>query len=326
MNKNLKARINQFAGLVQSCQSSEDQAELMADKFCGLQCLCSGKKPDHKGYKGWKAYLEKNASFLQKENRQMLPMVSWQMSMEPEPELFLKKLEDCCSLLEGGGFIPCSYLIIAAMYLARAKKQNELEEACRRTRMLYQAMKKAHPFATDKEEYSVAAMLAASGIKVPELQQRFSRIEELLQKWIFRGGQLPAISNVILLFHVDDIALCERAINLSRVFLEKGYEFSSRSMAALLGLLSISKETAPKLSDQIIAAADYLKEQDGFGASCMNQKQWTALACSLYLSEGLEDGEEVMLSSVTVQSMTADYGTVLQTMFLSGILSLSESS
>ncbi|MCC2865178.1 DUF4003 family protein [Eubacteriales bacterium DFI.9.88] len=320
MRTELKTSIDQFAEYSKIYKSVTKWDSTMMDKLCALQCVCSGRQADTERYKACRTYIKENAGFLSTIKGEMLPVVAWQMAAEEEPEAFFANMQECYHTLREAGFSACNHLVAAALHMARTT--DDFPAAAAKMKMLYRAMKQIHPFATGQDDYVTAAMLAASGISVPEFQQRISRIEELLRNWIARGNQLQSIANIILLFNVDDISLCERAINIHQAFREKGYNFKSHDMTALLALLSVSRQPADLLADEIVEASDYLKTKKGFGSLSMEKCQRAMMAAGIYITNELGDGEESRISGTALQSMVVDYLVALQTMCICCIVTV----
>lgn len=321
MRTELKAAIDQFAEYSQIYKSVTKWDSTMMDKLCALQCVCGNREADIEGYKACRTYIKENAGFLSTIKGEMLPTVAWQMAAEENPEGFFAKMQECYHVLRDEGFSACSHLVVAALHMARTT--DDFPAAAGKMKMLYRAMKQIHPLATGQDDYVAAAMLAAAGISVPEFQQRTSRIEELLRNWIARGNQLQSVSNIILLFNVDDISLCERAICLHQAFREQGYNFKSRDMTALLALLAISRQPADILAAEIVEASDYLKTKKGFGTFSMEKCQRAMMAAGIYIAKELGNGEESHISGTALQSMVVDYLVALQTMCICCIVAAS---
>lgn len=320
MKEQLKERLDLFAQYSQTYRQVTRLDSSLMDKLCAVQCVCSGREPDVEGYKKCRKYIKENAGFLSYVKGNMLPAVAWQMAAEEQPEEFFERLKECYQTLRDEGFSGGDYLVVAALHMSRSA--DDFPSAAGKMKRLYQAMKRIHPFATGQDDYVAAAMLASAGLSVPEFQQRVSRIEELLRGWITKGNQLQSISNMILLFNVDDISLCERAINLHKAFREKGYNFNSHDMTELLALLSISRQPAEALAGEITQAADHLKSKKGFGSFYLDKCQRAMLAAGIYITEELS-GEEESISKTALQSMIVDYLAALQTMYICCIVSAS---
>ncbi|MCQ4637386.1 DUF4003 domain-containing protein [Anaerovorax odorimutans] len=321
MRNELKTAIDQFAEYSQIYKAVTKWDSHLMDKLCALQCVCSGKEADAENYKECRTYIKAHSGFLSAIKGEMLPAVAWQMAAEEDPEAFFMNMQECYRSLREEGFPACDHLVVAALYLARTAE--DFQAAAAKMKRLYQAMKKIHPFITGQDDYVAAAMLAAGKISVPEFQQRISRIEELLRNWISGGNRLQSISHTILLFNADDIALCERAINLHQEFRSRGYNFKSHDMTELLALLSISKQPAAVLADEIIEAADYLKTKKGFGSLSLDKCQRAMMASGLYITKELAGEDEGRISQTAIQSMVVDYLMALQTMCMCCIVSAS---
>lgn len=314
MKNHLKTLIDQF---VESCDLYKSVTKWdspMMDKLCALQSVCSKTEPNTESYKQWREYIKINSGFFSSLKGEILPVLAWQLSTEKEPELLFDRLLNCKKHLKEAGFSDGNYLVISALHIVKAKEESEYAAVASKMKMVFNAMKRLHPLATSQDDYIVAAMLAVTGINVAEYSQRISRMEELLKNWMKGGNELQSVSNLILLFNVDDIALCERAITLHKNFKEKGYNFNSQNMTALLALLVASKRPADAVTTEIIEAADYLKTKKGFGSFSLDKRQRAMLMTGLFLFEELGDEEASSISNVAIQSMVVDYLLTLQTM------------
>lgn len=215
---------------------------------------------------------------------------------------FQERAEEAYRMLLEEGFSESVYLKIAASYIAAEKNRDAFGLCVRKMKLLYR-----HIINTGKTEtgeaYCGAALLAASGITVPEYQQRMKRIHELLGNWMPERTGLRKSVIPVLLFHTDDVALCERAIRLQRAFATGTPHPGDCSL--LLGFLALSKNTPEQTASEVTAAADYLKKKDCLLAE--RQELIFATAACAYLLTEYRKGEKGSLSQVALQSMKGDF-------------------
>ena len=216
---------------------------------------------------------------------------------------FPEMAEEVYRLLLEEGFGENAYLKAAAVYIASEKNKETFGLSVHKMKLLYRHIQNIGKTETG-EAYCGAALLAASGISVPEYQQRTKRIYELLGNWMSERTGLRKSIVPVLLFHTDVIALCERAIRLQRAFSAAGTPHPG-DCSLLLGFLALSKDTPEQTAVKVTAAADYLKKKNCILSE--GQEMIFATAACAYLVTEYRKGDKGSLSQVALQSMKGDF-------------------
>ncbi len=193
----------------------------------------------------------------------------------------------------------------------------DIDAICKRMKILQKNIAGFYFGQTDSRGWTEAILLSVSGIKVPEFQQRMHRIRELLQKWMPGKSRLQEIASIILLFQVDDIALCERAIKVYQALCKKDRTFDSHNAAVVAGLLALSKEPAAQLAELLIDTAEkWEPKEDGGCVSAEAPHCRLAVAAGSYLQREAEAGDDSKLSAVALASAEMNFMEVLDTICL----------
>lgn len=204
-----------------------------------------------------------------------------------------KRTQLCKKFLLEEGLLESPYLEAAASYISGEKEEEQLKVCAHRMKLLYGHIAKRHGReAPEKISCMAAALLAVSGIKVPEYMQRTARMEDLLRNWIAGETIMKEAEDMILLFHVDDIALCEKSIALKKQFEKQGC-FTGSGDGFLLGLLSISKESPERIAAEI---------------SCSGQE--TKDAAFAYLENTFSKKDEI-LSQVALRTIKGSFSGII---------------
>lgn len=179
-----------------------------------------------------------------------------QGTLLPEPG----QIEKWKSCLWENGFSHGLHTELAAVYLAEQKEGFHTEPVVNKMKKIHKAIQK---ITLEETEAAVlwAAFLAASDITVPELQQRMGRVQELLRHWIGYGRELIQMNFILLLFHTDDIAFCERALWIYRSAREKRFCCDSPEQLSLLALLAVVREKGKTVVKEVQSAALQVKKE-----------------------------------------------------------------
>lgn len=198
------------------------------------------------------------------------------------------------------------YLPLVSMIVARLAEESQYSDIVQKTKKIYDLMKKAHPFLTSAEDGPFAALLAFSESSPEGICAEAEKCYQLLKDKFYSGNSLQSLSHVLALGEGSAESKCRKAEQLFDALKEKGYKFGINYELPTLGALSIMSVSIPGMVEDLIAVADYLEKQKGygfFGASTKQRLMHAAmLVCKTYA--GAENN--------TVMTTVAINGTLAQ--------------
>lgn len=189
------------------------------------------------------------------------------LAIEDEPE---RRLDEAMQVYSGlkEHFFSSEYLPVAAMILSGAVEKERYGDICERTRRIYDLMKNEHPFLTSSEDSVFAAMLALSDRDDADLINEIETCYNILNEKFFDKNAVQSLSHVLAL--ADDKVRtaqekCRDTIRLFDTLKEKKYKYGTGYELATLGVLATLPCGFDETVNDLIAAADYLGEQKGYG-------------------------------------------------------------
>ena len=162
-------------------------------------------------------------------------------------------------------FMASSYLPMAALVIAENADPARYEEIAARTRVIYERMRKEHPFLTSGEDSALCALLAMTEKTDDALLSRAEEAYAILKPHFFDSNMVQTLSHVIALNDGDCSVLCDRVLALREKFKESDHRWGYSYELPMLGTLALDHRTDETIIHDTIACDDYLKTQSGFG-------------------------------------------------------------
>lgn len=213
-----------------------------------------------------------------------------------------EQIDRCEEKICGGGFSRGIYSRAAAVYIAEAAEEQRRDGLVKKMKLLDRHIQREFPGETGKMSVLWAAFLAVSEITVPELQQRFSEVQRLLKNWVGGEHELMMMVYILFLFHTDDIAMCERAVQLFRKAGEKNYGGRRAEQLSLLAMTAVCRRKAELVMEELQAVSRRLREE---GAAA-NKEAADAAAAALFLCSCFY-AEDNGKKDVVIRSMRGNF-------------------
>lgn len=180
-----------------------------------------------------------------------------------------------------------AYLTVAAAAITDFAEVSQYEAITKRTRIIYNHMKEAHPFLTSGEDSAFAALLALSGLNDQMVGQEMERCYQILKEHFWSKNAVQSLSHVLALGNEAAEPKCERVIRLYQSLKEKGYKYGTAYELPTLGTLALTGADIRQLSQDIMEADGCLKTQKGFGAFGVGAKQRLMYAGMLVMNDAV---------------------------------------
>lgn len=166
------------------------------------------------------------------------------------------------------------YLPITAIMIAQLANQSQYENIVTRTREIYEAMKKKHPFLTSSEDSAYCALLALSTKTNEQLLEDAETCYGMLHSQFVSSNAVQSLCHVLALCDGDAEQKCAKTMELFDKLKTAGHKYGTNYELATLGLLAMSGGDLDEITKDMIEADEWLSEQKGFGVwSGVNRKQ-----------------------------------------------------
>ena len=182
-------------------------------------------------------------------------------------------------------FYSSAYLPVTAIIMADMVQPEEYSEVARRTRRIYDLMKKEHPLLTSGEDSSMAVLLALSNkderLAVEEMEECY----KVLKEHFFSGNAVQSLSHVLTLGEGSPGEKCRKSIELFEKLKSAGCKYGTGYELPTLGVLALLDAGTELVASEVAEVNDYLKTQKGFGAFGIGAKQRVMYAGMLVADE-----------------------------------------
>jgi len=226
-----------------------------------------------------------------------LPMIAM-MAVSNDPQTKLKRALGVYTALKEH-FFTSDYLPLAAMSIAEMAEPEKYEELAKKTRRIYDLMKKEHPFLTSSEDSVFAALLALSDKPEEQLVRDAEQCYDLLKPNFFSGDAVQSLSHVLALCDGDAEFKCSRAMAIFEALKETGNKYGTGHELATLGVLSVLPGEVDAIAEDVATMASLLKGRKGYGIFGATKAQRLMHAAMIVVSEYLGDTNAMQAAAVT---------------------------
>lgn len=202
-------------------------------------------------------------------------------------------------------FWSSQFLPLASMIVAQLSEEAQYPYIVQKTKAIYDLMKKEHPFLTSSEDGPFAAMLAYAECSPEAITVEVEKCYQILHPKFFSGNAVQSLSHVLALGDGSAETKCRKFTELFDTLKAKGYKYGSDYVLATLGALSIQPYDVISMVDDVIAVADYLEKQKGYGFFGAMKKERlmhaAMLVCKSYMGKDMSQ----IMNSTAVSSAVA---------------------
>lgn len=171
-------------------------------------------------------------------------------------------------------FWTSTYLPLAAMIIAQMAAPPQYEEIARRTRTIYNRMKKEHPLLTSGEDSTFCALMALSEKTDDMLIAHSEECYQRLKPNFFSSNAVQSLSHVLALCDGQSDIKCKKTLALFEKLKAKGYKYGTDYELPTLGVLAMSGGDLDEIVREITEIDNWLSRQKGFGFfSSITRKQ-----------------------------------------------------
>ena len=197
-------------------------------------------------------------------------------------------------------FLASQYLPVASMIIADLAEPERFTKIAERTRRIYERMKQEHPLLTSSEDSVFCALLALSDLPDAQIVEKTERCYTLLKPRFFSGNAVQSLSHVLALGDAEPESGCERTLALFEELKRMGYPYGVRYELPTLGVLALIPEDIPTIAGNVTDAADWLKQQRGYGFFGVGRAQRLMHAGMLVTSDYLGAQKRPSMTSAAI--------------------------
>ncbi len=233
-------------------------------------------------------------------------VVTSRMALSEDPEGYLNDLIEVYDIMMKGRVLEDSYLLLSAMIIVDRGRKADADEIREKTNELMRRMSKLHPILTSNEDIALVSLLAMTGrdndsiINDMEECYTYTRKEIRLKA---EANSIQALSEILALTEGDMKAKCDKVAELFNAFREQRSKFGTYLEFPALGTLINVDVPTDALVAEIIEAADFLKQNKGFGGLSMDKKTRlmfaALLASQTYLPDDFRSEDFINTAVVT---------------------------
>lgn len=235
--------------IIASCSISFLNKGILADADKMLQC---------------KSVLKENTGvFSNFRGNVQLPMIT-QLSFGANEEDKMKKTLKMYEILKKE-FSGSEYLVLASSIMADLLSEEEMVQISQKARVIYNRMKKDHPFLTSYEDTVFAVLMAVSEKSDELLMDEMEVCYQQLKEKFSKGNELQALSHMLAMVDGSAKENCDKLIALYDALTEADVKYGKYyELMALASLVMVSEE-ASVLVEDIKAVDTFLEKQSGYG-------------------------------------------------------------
>lgn len=234
------------------------------------------------------------------------------MAAEANPEEKLRRSLAVYSLLKEY-FFTSQYLPIASMAISDMAPESRYEELSQRTRRIYEAMKREHPFLTNSQDCIYAALMALSPRTDEEIIAETEKCYDILKNEFFSSNAVQSLSHILAFLDGTAEEKCRRTLELYGHLKALGCRYGTNLELPTLGVAAMVPAEIRNIAHDIAEADEFLSHQKGFGFFGIGKKQRLMYAAMLVTSDFIEGtsapGQSAVLSG-TVSLIAAQQAAV----------------
>ncbi len=216
-------------------------------------------------------------------------MTSVMLSLQADPEPMFKSVLTVYEAMKKEGFHSSPYLVLAAISIALQADPYDYRRVITSAKNYYDAMKEEHKFITSSDDYGFAALLAVSEKQVYQAVREMEDCYRILKGDFYGANAVQALSHVLTFSEEAADAKCRRVAELNRAMKDRKCKIGSGIELSFLGVIALLQEDAMKLTDEIVAVRDYLKNKKGFGNWSMTGTERVMFAVAIVCDDYLTD-------------------------------------
>lgn len=271
--------------------------------------ICAGILLDNKQYqsveslKGYRQMIKDRTGVFSNFRGTGIAPMACMLAVSDNPEKRMSealKVYDCLK----EHFWSSQYLPLVSMIVAQLAEEDRYKEIARKTKEMYDLMKKEHPFLTSGEDGPFAAMLVFAERSAQSMIAEVEKCYQLLKNTFFSSNAVQSLSHVLAFGEGSAESKCRRLVELYEKLKERGYKYGTTYELATLGALSILPCEMSEIVEDIIAVTDFLATQKGYGFFGTTKKQ-RMMHAAMLVSRVHKGCQRDVMTSAAVNSVIA---------------------
>lgn len=195
-----------------------------------------------------------------------------ELAVESSPETRLKESLQVYDLLKKR-FTSTEHMPYAAINISRLVTPDRYDEVSKRTRILYDRMRKEHPFLTTGDDCVFAALMAVLPRSDDDMIEEAAKCYNILKDSFPSGNALQALSHVIVLMNGDADEKCQKTVRAFNMIKEKGFTFGRGYELASLAVATNSAQSVEEAVEDILDVSEFLSLQKGYGFWALGKRE-----------------------------------------------------
>lgn len=293
MRESLKARCELFIKNRDIIKSSFAWQSNYLYPLCSSILTAKNEKVDVEKIKACKRLLHSKTGVFSNFRGVARPAIITTLSMESEPEVLLDRMLQIYDMLKEL-FLASEYLTVAAASIAQIAEPEQYSRVVRKTRTIYEKMKKNHPFLTSSSDSAFASLIALSELDENYAVEEMERCYEILYPEFFSGNAVQSLSHILTLGEGSSQIKCQKVMTLFELLKEKGHKYGTGEELATLGVLSMLDVDLNELAEEIVEVDEFLEDQKGFGIFGVGSKQRVMYAGILTMCDLVSHMQQTM--------------------------------
>jgi len=308
MNSDLKSKLELLASNKKAIDKGFYFELGISQVIAALLFASAGQEADIEKMKQARDILKKKAGIFSAFRDATELVVLSRMVMAPDPEPYLNDLIDVFNILMKGKVFEDSYMVLTAMIIVDRDRKADAETIKNTTNEIMKRMSKLHPILTASEDLALAALLAMSGRDIDsvidDMEECFTYTKKEL-KLKADSNSIQALSQILALTPGNMKAKCDKVAEIFAAFKEHGSKFGTYLEFPALGTLIDVPVSTDVIVSEIIEAADFLKQNKGFGGLSMDKKTRLMFAALLASDVYTSDTDKVNNKAVITNNAIA---------------------
>lgn len=161
-------------------------------------------------------------------------------------------------------YFSSDFLPIAALALDELAPNDDYQKISERSRLIYNLMKKEHPFLTSSEDSVFATLLSLIDMPAEAIVSQAEKAYGILKKVFHDSDAVQTLSHIMVLLGGNIENNCIRTIELFNRLKNRKHKYGKGFELAILAILSIADDMDGVIDD-IIEVDMFLSEQKGYG-------------------------------------------------------------
>ena len=254
-------------------------------------------------------------------------MIASRMTLSDDPGKYLEDIKTVYNRIGKISLINTEYMAAASIQVCDMDRADDIDEIVSKAEEIMKRMSKDHPVLTSKDDAPGAIFLAIADRSIDNIMSDIEEGYNYLKKInkIKAGADaIQGLCEVLAITSGDMIKKCDRAVRITKTFKDLDAPYASDHMLSSLGALAELDIDPEILASEIIEAAAYLEDKDGFKKDNMD-RQKRMMYASLLVADIYGNTPDMMSNSVisnTVTLIKAEQMKVLMSLASSLISSL----